>query len=243
MVRKRKLGYWVMRWTRKKAVAVSTEQVRRTFDRHATEFDGWFTRNRELYVSELNALEAARPTGVTLDVGVGSGVFASRLEISVGVDTSRELLKISKRRGLEVILADARYLPFRTGAFDTVVSSFTICFIGDVRTMLKESRRVLKDRGRLILGEITLDSAWGKRYSREGSRGHRFYGIATFRTFGRTLTLLGAAGFTVARVLGTIDFGPSDEPRIESPADLTGADAESIGRYGFVCIVAGPEAR
>jgi hypothetical protein len=42
----------------------------------------------ELYDSEPNALKAARSTGVTLDVGVGSGVFASRLGISVGVDAS-----------------------------------------------------------------------------------------------------------------------------------------------------------
>lgn len=107
-----------------------------------------------------------------------------------------------------MILADARKLPFRTGAFDTVVSSSTICFVDDVDSVLVESRRVLKDQGRFILGETTLDSAWGRFYSSEGRRGHRFYGKARFLNFERTLLLLGKAGLDAEKVFGTIDFGP-----------------------------------
>lgn len=223
-----------------KRKTVSTELVRRTFDRYAVEFDEWFTRNKKLYASELKALQAANPTGLTLDIGVGSGVFASRLEVSIGIDSSRELLKISKRRGLEVMLADARELPFRTGAFDTVVSSFTICFVDDVNSMLMESRRLLKDDGRFILGEVTLDSLWGDLYSREGRRKHRFYGKARFLTFRRTLSLLGRTGLDVVKVFGTIDFGPRDEPRVQRPVELSGRPAKNVGRYGFICILAMP---
>ncbi len=223
-----------------KTEAVSTERIRKTFDRYAKEFDRWFTRNGKLYASELDALRAAEPTGLSLDVGIGSGVFASKLKVSIGVDTSRELLRISKRRGLEVMLADARELPFRTGAFDTVVSSFTICFVDDINSMLMESRRVLKDQGRFIVGEITLDSAWGRFYSGEGRRGHRFYGKARFLTFERTLLLLAKAGLEAEKVFGTIDFGPRDEPRSQSPVELSSRRVRDVGRYGFVCIVARP---
>ena len=218
--------------------AASAEQVKRTFNRYAADFDYWFTKNRKLYVSELHALKAARPTGLSLDVGVGSGAFASKLKVSVGIDTSLELLKISKRRGLEVILADARKLPFRTGAFDTVVSSFTICFVDNVRLMLLESSRVLKRGGRFILGEIASDSAWGKIYSREGMKGHRFYGKARFFTFGKTMSLLGRTGFVVEKVLGTIDYRPADEPRTQNPVELSRKDPTIIRGYGFVCVVA-----
>lgn len=229
--------------TANKFKAVSVEQVRRTFDRYAVEFDRWFTKNRKLYISELRALKAGRPKGLSLDVGVGSGVFASRLKVSVGVDTSRQLLEISKRRGLEVVLADARDLPFRSGAFDTVIASFTICFVDDISSMLMESRRVLKDRGRFVLGEITLDSEWGRLYSRQGRRGHRFYGKARFLTFRRTLSLLGKIGFTVEKMFGTIDFGPLDEPRIQYPVKLPRKHSGEIGRYGFICVVAKPAGR
>lgn len=216
------------------------DRVRRTFDRHASEFDRWFTRNRKLYLSELRALRAAGPTGLSLDVGVGSGVFASKLNLSVGVDTSRELLKISKRRGLEVILAEARMLPFRTGAFDAVVSSFTICFVDDARSVLVESRRALKYNGRLILGEITLDSTWGRLYSRKGRMGHRFYGKARFLTFRRTQSLLRGAGLDVEKILGTIDFGPRDKPTVQDPIELSTRDLKDTDRYGFLCFVASP---
>lgn len=66
--------------TNLKPEAVSAEKVRRTFDRYAVEFDQWFTRNRRLYISELDALRAAKPNGLSLDVGVESGVFASKLK-------------------------------------------------------------------------------------------------------------------------------------------------------------------
>jgi ubiquinone/menaquinone biosynthesis C-methylase UbiE len=65
--------------------------------------------------------------------------------VSAGVDVSWELLKISKTRGLEVVLADVGALPFRNATFDAVVSSFTICFVESVSMMLAESRRVLGD--------------------------------------------------------------------------------------------------
>ena len=221
-----------------KAAAISAKQVRGTFDRYTDEFDRWFTRNRALYVSELKALEAAGPAGLVLDVGVGSGAFASKLKVAVGVDTSRELLKISKRRGLEVILADAGALPFRTRAFDTVVSSFTVCFVESVKSLLLESWRVLREDGRFVLGEITLDSRWGSLYSREGRKGHRFYGKARFLTFGRTRTLLRMAGFDIIKLLGTIDFGPQDVPRVQSPVELSIRRTEDVGRYGFICILA-----
>ena len=223
-----------------KAGAASAEQVRRTFDRYATEFDRWFTQNGKLYASELEVLKATAPRGLSLDVWVGSGAFASKLGVSVGVDTCRELLKISRKRRLEVILADARELPFRAGAFDTVMSSFTICFVDDTESMLAESRRVVKESGRFVLGEITLDSRWGKTYSREGRKGHRFYGKARFMTFRRTLALLRGTGFEVKRVLGTISFAPSDEPLVEDPVELPVRWVKDIGRYGFLGIVATP---
>jgi ubiquinone/menaquinone biosynthesis C-methylase UbiE len=191
-----------------------------------------------VYHSEVNALKAAVPYGLTLDVGVGSGAFASKLNASVGIDISGELLKISKRRGLEVINADANSLPLRKEAFDTVISSFTICFIDDVGSMLTEVKRVLKTRGKLILGEVTLDSQWGRLYSQEGRRRHRFYGKARFLTFRETKSLLTKAGFRIERIFGTIDFLPRDKPRFQSPVKLANRDSGHTDRYGFICIVA-----
>lgn len=219
---------------------ISTNIVRKTFDNYATEFDNWFIKNKELYVSELKALKATRPKGLILDIGVGSGVFASKISASVGIDVSRQILKISQSRGLEVIQADATALPFRNHVFDTVVVTFTVCFVEDVTRMLVESSRVLKVTGMLVLGEITLDSAWGKLYSKKGKGGHRFYRVARFLTFRKTVSFLAATGFTIEKIFATLSFSPQDRPQVQEPVELSPMDYGDIKRYGFICLVAKP---
>lgn len=214
-----------------------TYLVRKTFDIHALEFDKWFTKNRELYISELKALKAARPRGLILDIGMGSGAFASKIGVYVGIDISLEILKIGQRKGVEVIQADARALPFREDIFDTVIITFTICFVKNPLGMLLESGRVIKENGRLILGEITLDSAWGKFYSREGRRGHRFYKVANFLTLNETMSLLTKAGFKIEKAIATISYGPEDKPRVEDPIELLKHEIDKIKRYGFIILV------
>ncbi len=215
---------------------MSTILVRGVFDSHAEEFDAWFGENRKIYLSELNALRAAGPRGRVLDVGVGSGVFAHRLGASLGVDVSRKMLELSRKRGLQVIQADAKSLPFRDGALDTVVVSFTICFVDDVLGMLKEAFRILNSKGILILGEITLDSKWGRLYSAEGKRGHPFYSRARFFTLGETLSLLSKSGFATESAFGSVSFGPTEEPRVEKATKFKPENQDAFSRYGFVCL-------
>lgn len=212
--------------------------VRRIFDKYAEEFDAWFGENRGIYLSELSALKAASPVGRILDMGVGSGVFASKLGVCLGVDVSRRVLELSKDKGLEVVQADVTSLPIRGRAFDTVVISFTICFVDDALAMLKEASRVLGKKGRLILGEITLDSQWGRLYSDQGKKGHRFYSRARFFTLRETLSLLSRSGFQVTRAFGSVGFRPSEEPRVEEAARIDVRNRSDSGRYGFVCMQA-----
>ena len=215
---------------------MSTALVRGVFDRYAAEFDAWFGENRALYLSELHALEAAGPKGLVLDLGVGSGIFASRLGTALGVDVSRKVLQLSKRRGLEVLLGDVKHLPVKDGAFDSVIISFTICFVDDAQAMLNEASRVLAGKGRLILGEITLDSGWGRLYAREGKKGHKFYSKAKFLTAKETKNLLSRAGFRIERAFGTVGFAPTEEPQVEEAARVDFGNPSEVGRYGFVCV-------
>ena len=218
--------------------STSTTQVRTIFDRHAQEFDAWFGENRKLYVSELNALKAAGPAGRILDLGVGSGVFASKLGAHLGVDVSRNILKLSRKRGLQVLQADVKYLPIRDGSFDSVVISFTICFVDDALAMLNEASRALGEKGRLILGEITRDSTWGRLYFDEGKRGHKFYSKARFFTARETLSTLAKSGFEAVRAFGTVRFAPTQKPRIERATQTDLRNPDDVRRYGFICILA-----
>jgi|GEM_PF-326084 ubiquinone/menaquinone biosynthesis C-methylase UbiE len=215
---------------------ISALEVKGTFDRFATQFDSWFRKNRKIFLSEMNAVMLSKPEGVTLDVGVGSGVFSSNLPVELGVDLSISLLKLSRDRGLQVVQADASNLPLRNSSFDSVVSTFTICFVENLASMLGEAKRVLRKGGKLVVGEITADSSWGRKYSEEGKRGHRFYSKARFFTFRDTVKFLRSSGFEPKHVFGTISYSPEDRPRIERAYRL-GIKDKRIKNFSFLVVV------
>ncbi|MEM0117308.1 MAG: class I SAM-dependent methyltransferase [Conexivisphaerales archaeon] len=214
----------------------SIQEIMRVFDTFAEDFDTWFVRNKEVFLTELNAIIAAQPNGSILDVGVGSGVFASRLNVELGIDLSEKMLKISSARGLQVVQADASKLPIRERCFDTVVSTFTVCFVLDEVAMFREISRVMKKNGKFILGEITRDSAWGNKYTEEGVKGHRFYSKARFFTLSETISSLEKTGFTIRDVYGTLTYSPYD-PAYNEKAYHLELDDEDLNRYSFLTLV------
>ena len=145
------------------------------FDELAEKYDEWYDRNADLYRKELEIIE--RPTGLSLEIGVGSGRFASKLGIDVGVDISERMLKIAKERGVEVVRSDAANLPFKDKTFDFVYIIFTLCFLENPERSLSEVHRVLKNGGKLVVCIIPADSGLGKIYSKKDSP---FYKIARF---------------------------------------------------------------
>jgi ubiquinone/menaquinone biosynthesis C-methylase UbiE len=215
---------------------ISAVEIKRTFDRYAFQFDNWFKKNRKIFLSEMNAVMLSSPDGVTLDIGVGSGVFSSNLPVDLGVDLSLELLKLSRDRGLQVVQADASNLPLRNHSFDSALSTFTICFVENLHSMLGEAKRVLRKGGKLVIGEITADSSWGRRYIQEGKKGHRFYSKARFFTFRDTIKYLRLSGFEPKHVFGTISYSPEDRPRLENAYKLR-IDDRRIKNFSFLVIV------
>lgn len=104
--------------------------------------------------------------GRVLDLGCGTGrnlpLFRAGVG-AVGVDPCRETLGKAARRapGVPLVCARAEALPFRDGAFDTVVSGLVFCSVEDVPRGLAEVRRVLRPGGRLrMLEHVRAVSAW-----------------------------------------------------------------------------------
>jgi len=92
-----------------------------------------------------------------LDLGCGTGNIASQLQTAaktdtIGVDASFAMLKVAKGKSLEVICADIdnQQLPFRDGSFDTVIAAYVIHQIKNLKFLLSECYRVLRD-GVLVL--------------------------------------------------------------------------------------------
>ncbi len=78
---------------------------------------------------------------------------------AVGMDISAEIAGRAKRRfpGLSFIATNLRHLPFRTSAFDVIVSNSTLDHLvgNDVPPAMRELARILKPGGILVL---TLDN-------------------------------------------------------------------------------------
>lgn len=102
--------------------------------------------------------------GRVLEIGIGTGLNlpfydAGRVSELVGVEPSlrmhRLVLKRSRaaRLPVELVGITAERLPLADAAFDTVVSTYTLCTIPDPVAALREARRVLAPGGRLLFSE------------------------------------------------------------------------------------------
>ena len=103
--------------------------------------------------------------GRTLEVGCGTGrnlprYAAGSLVIALEPDAST-LAKARKRApGMLFVRASAEALPFREGAFDTVVSSLVFCSVPRPEVGLSEIKRVLTDAGQLRMMEHVRSDGW-----------------------------------------------------------------------------------
>jgi SAM-dependent methyltransferase len=170
------------------------------FDDHAGDYDRWFDEHGAVYEAQVRMLQNAVPrTGRGLEVGIGSGRFAVPLGIVYGIDPSRELLKMAKSRGIEVMIGEGEHLPYRADSFDYVLMMTVICFVDDMGALFHEADRVLVPGGILITGFIERGGEIEKIYRNEKTKG-RFLRYARFWTEDEVTRLLEEAGFTRVKV-------------------------------------------
>jgi SAM-dependent methyltransferase len=118
--------------------------------------------NRVMAAQRPGVIGDAR--GVVLELGLGSGLNLphyrpDRVERVFGLEPS-ELLReraASLAAGapvpVELLAAGAESVPLPTASVDTVVSTWTLCSIPDLKAALAEVRRVLKPGGALLFLE------------------------------------------------------------------------------------------
>jgi len=205
------------------------------FDEYAQAYDLWYEKpfGKSAYKLELECLRKLLETPKnSLEIGVGSGRFASALGVRYGVDTSKELLKMAIRRGVYGVLGKAEALPFKEKAFDEVIIVVSLCFFEDPITSLKEANRVLKTDGSLLLGLVLSESPWAEFYMDKAKKGHPIYKNAKFYSYYQLASMLKETGFSIDKVYTTLFEEPQDEKPIKTEEIREGFWKEG----GFFCI-------
>ncbi len=165
------------------------------FEDFSEEYDDWFVKHKDKYEAELRALRCfIPPDGNGLEVGVGSGKFASPLGIKTGVEPSSKMVEKARKLGIHVLPGIAENLPVSDGSFDFILMVTTICFVDVLKKSFQEVFRVLKKEGVIIIGFIDKDSELGKNYRANRDKS-RFYNIAEFFSAEEVLACLSKAGF------------------------------------------------
>jgi SAM-dependent methyltransferase len=90
--------------------------------------------------------------GRVLDVGCGIGDFLNFYRNAVGVDINPFAVEYCRRQGLEAYQAEAGRFPLESRAFDSAILDNVIEHLEDPAPILKEVLRVLRPRGRILVG-------------------------------------------------------------------------------------------
>ncbi len=206
----------------------------KVFDEYFERYDLWFRKNKAIAESEYILIRSMirgspRPW---LEIGVGTGYYASLLGVDIGIDPSVGMIGKARSRGIPLLaVSRGEDLPFREESIGTVLIIVTICFVDDPSRVLDESNRVLKPNGILVLCVVPRDSAWGEEYIRKGLRGHPLYRLARFYTRREIMDMIDHAGFRIVDAAGVLSFSPRDTHRFEHPSS-------KLDGKGFICFKA-----
>jgi ubiquinone/menaquinone biosynthesis C-methylase UbiE len=185
------------------------------FDKYWKRYDEWYDKYNSAFLSEIDAVKKVLPKrGKGLEIGVGTGRFASILGIAYGIDPSENMIKTARQRGIDARLGFGEEIPFTNNTFDYAVIINTLCFVKDPLKVLQETARVLKRNGEIAVGIIDKNNFLGRFYQKKKSP---FYMRANFLETTELMQLLKMAGFNQFVYYQTLFSLPKDISRVEKP--------------------------
>ena len=136
------------------------ERTKQHFNETASDYnnssDGKFVEPMyEIIVEEISKLQSGR----ILDVGCGNGNLFTYLAEDkyelFGIDFCENMIAEAKRNCRNAIfsVADAENIPFDDDSFDIIVCNASFHHYVHPNKVLKEMHRVLKDEGKLLIGD------------------------------------------------------------------------------------------
>jgi SAM-dependent methyltransferase len=199
------------------------------FDNNVDRYEQWFVDNPLAYVSELRAVRELLPSnGSGIEIGLGTGRFAAPLGIAKGIEPSRSMAELARKKGIEVVPGVAEHLPFMDSEFAFVLMVTTVCFLDDMEMAFREVHRVLKPGGSFVIGFVDRDSPLGKDYQTRKDKS-AFYQHATFYATKDIVTALGQAGF------GSFEYRQTLFQQLDKMAEVEPVK-EGFGQGSFVVV-------
>jgi SAM-dependent methyltransferase len=180
------------------------------FDNYLFEYEKWFEDYYFVFLSELEAIRSVLPAkGKGVEIGVGSGLFASALGITKGCDPSSIMRTKAIERGINAIEGIAENLPYKNESFDYALMVTTICFVDDPQQSIREIHRILKPHGELIIGFVDKTSPVGREYLKNKEKSI-FYKDAVFFSTEEIYQFSRDNGFKIEQTCQTV-FGALNE--------------------------------
>ena len=163
------------------------------FDLYYKEYENWFEKHQEIYTAEIETIKTILPKGKGMEVGVGSGKFAKPLGIKFGIEPSKKMAEIARKRGIEVLEMTAEEMNFEE-EFDFILMVTTICFVQNPLKTIQNCYKALKKGGYLLVAFVDLNSLLGKKYEKN-KHNSKFYSTAIFFTKQDIIDLMKKAKF------------------------------------------------
>lgn len=201
------------------------------FNNHLDQYEYWFTKNKWIYLSELETIRRVLPaSGKGLEIGIGSGIFAEPLGIPEGIDPSPIMREKARERGLTVYDGVAEDLPYADSSIDFALMVTTICFVDDIPLSISEAWRILKQNGTLVIAFVDKDSLIGKQYQAHKEES-LFYKEAVFVSTDELIYTLSEQGFEMGEIWQNIFCSLDEVCNIQQPE-------KGYGKGSFVVISA-----
>lgn len=220
----------------------------KVFDEEYKRYDAWYRRNRTLFLNEVKCIEnllekVSRGSSYRnwrfLEVGVGTGAFASLLGVGIGLDPATNPLRVALSRGVEAVRGLGEFIPFRENAFRLTLIVVTLCFADRPQKLLEQAYRVTSADGVLVTCIVPKNSLLGINYLRKSVHRRSFYKYANFYSIKETIRMIVKAGFAPTHACKTLRSGREAILRLSPPSTEreNALYTEKIEEWGFYCIL------
>jgi ubiquinone/menaquinone biosynthesis C-methylase UbiE len=179
-------------------------------------YEEWYEEpmGAQVLEAELRGLEEFLPdSGLGVEVGAGTGVFAKRLSTHmreiVCVDPSPEMLMRAAEKDLHTVLCVGEDMPFRIGSFDFTYLVAVLEFLSDPMEVLGSIKEAMKTETPLVTLTINRSSPWGSYYTMLAENGDPVFSHACLYDMDEVREFLRRSGFIVVDALSTLSDPPS----------------------------------